>query len=168
LTQSLPLPFSKLGPPAESSAIARFEERWRVHVPEPYEAFLLRANGAELALPIFYYRRSPQGRLREGSIDVLLSIDHEDQFKDLGYYVDLYTQWRSRRIPYDLFPIGTDGGSNLILMGNDGPRLGQIFYWLHDFEASDGEPPTERNVYLVANSLDEFLTCLKPFLTTVK
>ncbi|HYV48591.1 MAG TPA: SMI1/KNR4 family protein [Myxococcaceae bacterium] len=165
--QRPPLPFSTLGPPLEPSVIDQFEAHWRVHIPDPYRAFLLRANGAELALPIFHYRRSPQGRIREGSIHALFSINHENAMMDLGEHVHTYIVW-SRRIPYDLFPIGTDTGSNLILMGDVGPRLSQIFYWIHDFEASDGEPPTERNVYPVSNSLDEFLASLKPFLTTVK
>ncbi len=137
-----------------------------MHIPEPYKGFLLRSNGAELALPIFHYRHSPQGRVREGSIEALFSIDHENEMMDLGDHVYTYMVW-ARRIPYDLFPIGTDFGSNLILMGDEGPRLGQIFYWWHDWESSDGEPPTEENVYFVANTLDEFLASLKPFLMAV-
>jgi hypothetical protein len=166
LTQQPPPPFSKLGAPVEPSALARFEERWRCRIPDPYRAFLLRSNGAELALPIFYYRDRPQGRLREGSIEALFSIDHENEMMDLGGHVNTYMVW-ARRIPYDLFPVGTDFGSNLILMGGEGPRLGQIFFWDHDWEASDDEPPTEENVYFVANNLDEFLASLKPFLKPV-
>ena len=87
-----PLPFSALGPPLELSALVRFEEETRRRIPEPYRAFLLRANGAELALPIFHYRRSPQSRVLEGSIDTLLGIGLDDEFKDLGQAIKTYVE----------------------------------------------------------------------------
>jgi hypothetical protein len=85
---------------------------------------------------------------------------------DLGDHVYTYMVWE-RRVPYDLFPIGTDLGGNLILMGDEGPRHGRIFYWIHDFEGPSTEPPTEQAVFPVADSLDEFLASLKPFLRPV-
>jgi len=164
--QSLPLPFSKLCGPLEPATIARFEEETRRVIPGPYKAFLRRSNGAEMALPVFRYRAGSQGRVLEGSIDTLLGIDKENRFLDLRYFIETYVE--RNRIPEDLYPIGVNDGDDLILMGGEGSRFGQIFYWFHELESPLGQPPTERNVYLVADSLDEFLASLKPFLTTVK
>jgi hypothetical protein len=160
----LPLPFEELLPPVEPVELTRFEEKWRVRIPEPYKAFLLRSNGAQMALPVFYYRFN--GQVRRDGFQALLSINHEHEMRDLGHFVRIYIDWQ-RRIPEDLFPIGTDYGGNLILMGGDGPRSGKIFYWDHEGEPPEG-PPLERNVFLVADSLDEFLANLKPSLMPVE
>jgi hypothetical protein len=163
--QRLPLPFEELQPPVDPVVMAQFEEKWRVRIPEPYKVFLLRSNGAELALPVFHFRWND--RIRPGSLQALLTIGHKFEMRDLGHFVRMYIDWE-RRIPEDLFPIGTDDGGDLILMGGDGPRLGKVYYWDHNWESSNGEPPTERNVYFVADSLDEFLSNLKPSLMPVE
>ncbi len=143
--------------------IARFEAETGRPVPTPYKEFLLRSNGADLALPIFQYR--VMDRVREGGIDTLLAVNHADQFKDLGNFIRTYAD--QDRIPHDLYPIGVNDGDDLILMGGEGPRFGRIYYWFHELESPWDQPPTERNVFPVADSLDEFLAILKPFLRSV-
>jgi hypothetical protein len=77
-----------------------------------------------------------------------------------AYNLALYLEISQGRIPPDLFPIAIDVCGNLVLMGSDGPRAGKIYFWDHELEGPDGEPPTEENVYFIANSLDDFLSGL--------
>lgn len=76
------------------------------------------------------------------------------------------------RMPETLIPIGDDGGGNKICLGVSGEEKGKVFYWDHnnewdeeDYFEEEGEPmPPEmkfQNVYLVANSFEEFINQLK-------
>lgn len=157
---------TEIGPALTSAVISRFEGETGRPIPEPYRAFLLSVNGGQLpeTATVFRYRLS-NGRSVEGALRALLGIDAAHEFRDLRHHLEIYVV--PARIPRDLYPIGTDYGGNLILMGADGPRLGRIYFWEHELEASDGEPPTERNIFPLADSLESFLQGLKPLLAPV-
>lgn len=154
---------TEIGPPLTSEAISRFEQETKRPIPEPYKALLLRVNGGQLprTATVFQYRL-PTGRDVEGALRALLSIDASHEFRDLRRHLELYVV--PARIPIDLYPVGTDYGGNLVLMGGGGPRLGRIYFWEHELEALEDEPPTERNIFFLAENLESFLEGLKPLL----
>lgn len=76
------------------------------------------------------------------------------------------------RVPPDLVPIGNDGGASLFCIGISGERLGKIYCWTYEEEPLDAEtylkdfghemPESAKyaNVFLIANSFDEFWNSL--------
>jgi len=154
---------TEIGPPLTSEAISLFEQETKRPIPEPYKALLLRVNGGQLpgTATVFRYRL-PGGKEVEGALRALLGIDAPHEFRDLRHHLELYAA--PARIPMDLYPVGTDYGGNLVLMGFTGPRLGRMYFWEHELEAPEGEPPAERNVFFLAEDLESFLKGLKPLL----
>jgi len=83
-------------------------------------------------------------------------------------------QFYSGRIPETLVPIGDDGLGGQICLGIKGDQACKVYYWDNENEPLDEEDyladygrPREpevifQNVYLVANSFEEFLECLQP------
>jgi hypothetical protein len=39
-----------------------------------------------------------------------------------------------------------------------------MYFWEHELEAPEGEPPAERNVFFLAEDLESFLKGLRPLL----
>ena len=131
--------------------IAKFENRRGVRLPDGYKRFLLMYNG---------------GRPKPDAFDVP-DWPHENsglqRFFGIhpGRDYDLEHEWEdySDRVPGDLMPIACDSFGNVICLGIEGKRLGKIYFWDHEDELDeDGDFVKDyRNVYLLANSLDEFL-----------
>jgi hypothetical protein len=71
-----------------------------------------------------------------------------------------YARWRGQRVPADLLPIGRDPGGNLICISITGPNQGKIYFWDHEEEVEEGQPPGYDNVYFVAGSLPALLASL--------
>lgn len=77
------------------------------------------------------------------------------------------------RMPASVMPIADDGGAGQICLGIGGGEQGKIFYWdqqgeplsEEDYLDDFGEPrPAQalfENMYLIANSFDEFLQALR-------
>jgi hypothetical protein len=65
------------------------------------------------------------------------------------------------RIPKELIPIGCDGCGNQICLGVAGERYNKVYFWDHE-EEMDGEEtePWYDNIYLIANSFEEFINKL--------
>lgn len=87
---------------------------------------------------------------------------------DIGKKLQIY----KHRMPEGLIPIGDDGAGNQICLGVLGLEHGKVYYWDHhnewdedDYEEEHGTPmPPEgklRNMYLVADSFEEFIGRLK-------
>ena len=64
------------------------------------------------------------------------------------------------RMPEELVPIAHDPGGNQICIAVAGPKTGAVYFWDHEEEADDDETPGYDNVYLIANSFNEFLNSL--------
>lgn len=69
------------------------------------------------------------------------------------------------RMPTSLIPIGSDGGGNVVCLGIDGKHRCKIYYWDHNNEWDEDYLNIEKlsreglkfqNVYLIANSFEEF------------
>ena len=82
------------------------------------------------------------------------------------------------RMPDTVIPIGDDGGGNQICLGITGNEKDKVYYWDHnnewdeeDYLEDHGAPmPPEvkfQNVYLIAESFEDFIQRLEKFLGDV-
>jgi hypothetical protein len=146
------------GPRLQPREIEEFERETGHRIPEDYKRFLLKANGGEPELKAFTFHRT-NGREDEGAVWRFIGLN-DGREQDLKYFVRVFLD--GHRIPKDLFPIGNGGGGNLILMGASGRRAGHVYFWDHNWEAEEGDLPTDDNVYPVADSFESFLSSLRP------
>ena len=135
--------------------IKQFEKQAEVEFPEDYVEFLANSNGGEPKLSTFEYKLK-DGRVWTGGVRVFFGIDVDD-WEDIKHYYALYED----RIPKQMLPIANDDGGNLILLALGKQDKGKVYFWDHDEESEDDEPPTTDNIYFVANSFTEFLENLK-------
>jgi hypothetical protein len=66
------------------------------------------------------------------------------------------------RVPDGLLPIGTDPFGNVFCLGLGGAWRGKVWFWDHESEADEGEPPRVDNLSMVAASFTSFLAALRP------
>ena|SRR5689334_15991309 len=125
-------------------------------IPAPYRKFLLEHNGGRPEQSDFVMASKHRGKPREGTLKSFLGVNLSEETLDLSYVLDTFGD----RLPRWLFPIARDPGGSLIGIATDGANAGKVYFWDHEYEAGDGEPPTEDNLYLVADSLDKFLAKL--------
>ena len=89
-----------------------------------------------------------------------------------GYGLIKHIKTYMGRMPESLIPVGGDGFGNQICLCISGQQRGKVYWWDHenewdedDYEDDYGEPmPPEakfQNVYLVAESFDEFFRKLE-------
>ena len=132
------------------SEIARAETILRVVLPAAYKNFLRLHNGGR-PHPDSFPIENEQIRT-QGKIDFFLCV------KDGNLYN--LTTWVNRyktRVPKELIPVAIDPGGNLICLGVKGQYMEEVFFWDHENEAPEGEQAWFKNLYLVANSFDEFI-----------
>ncbi len=137
---------------ATEAVLLRCEERIGRPIPAAYRAFLRSNNGGRVVPSCFDYV-DREGK-SDSAVNDLLGVDagHES--------IDKYVATYAARIPSDLFPIADDPGGNLILIGAEGANAGKVFFWHHEFDEDEGEPPTYDNVFFIADSLEAFLASL--------
>lgn len=145
--------------PVTEQDIASVERRLGRSIPLAYRAFLLAHNGG---------RPQPSGFSsyeRDGSLHDQSVVDWFFGINTGTYHNDLeqrYTMVRERRVPANLFPIANDPGGNLICLSVEGTDIGTVYFWDHEFEASnDGDLLTYDNIFSIASNFDEFLDGLR-------
>lgn len=148
---------TRSGPALSEEDVAAFELRVGRSIPSPYRAFLLRHNGGYPDPSDFLVKGSGRGPDLMGTVEQFLGIGVEDEYAEIERYLSMYKD----RIPADYFPIAQDPGGNVICMATEGSDTGKIFFWDHEEEAEEGEPPTRQNLYQVAETLDAFLQQLR-------
>lgn len=138
------------GPITDESLVSSFERVIGFHLPNDYIEFLKSYNGGYPEPDAFYFSNCKDG----SSVDRFLSLGCE-KHHDLLRYFNTYKD----RIPAGFLPIAHDPGGNLILirLNDDFP---QIFFWDHEAEVDEGEVPSTKNMYIISNSLSEFLAGL--------
>jgi hypothetical protein len=124
-------------------------------LPLEYKQFLLISNGGWPAPDVF---EVPDWHGGGSVLDAFYGIHDGRKTERLDRALEVYDE----RIPADLIPIATDAFSNKICIGWKGEREGKIYFWDHEDELDeDGDFVQDyRNVFLVANSLQEFLDSL--------
>ncbi|ELZ8935263.1 SMI1/KNR4 family protein [Cronobacter dublinensis] len=137
--------------PAVDEAIADFEKRSKIILPDDYKDFLRKYNGGQPVPKSFrFYSNREDG----SSIDWFLSLG-KDKYSNLQKYYQNFKE----RIPAGFLPIAHDAGGNLIILANNEENTG-IYFWDHEYEADEGEVPTMDNVYFIAKSFSDFLKSL--------
>jgi hypothetical protein len=143
--------FEHYGPLSETT-LAEYENKWGCILPSDYRKFLLRFNGGYPEPDAFRFRNNSTRSL----VDRFLGI-HDREHSNLLKYLNTYTI----RLPKNLFPVAHDPGGNLICLSVKGETTGKVYFWDHENEADEGEEPDYRNVYLIADTFDEFLAGLQ-------
>jgi hypothetical protein len=137
--------------PTDETAVATLETAIGTDLPSGYRRFLLTYNGGKPKPNIFFISA-------EEGTDILRAFLG---LSDSGYYqlVEHYEDYLGR-IPKNFLPIGVDTMVNLVCLSVAGDDYGKVYFWDHDREVTEGEPDY-RNVYLLAESFDEFLSKLR-------
>ena len=137
-------------PPLQEVDIVGVERRLGIHLPSDYRSFLLTHNGGYPEPSVFTISRGVSGEL--GVVNRFYGIWKEKEY-DLLSEVETF----QGRMPANLLPIACDPGGNQICLSVSGSDRGKVYFWFHEEEADEGEPPTYDNVYFVANSFGELL-----------
>jgi hypothetical protein len=136
--------------------LKHFEARLGATLPEDYASFLLQFNGGEPTPKWFVIRGSDEG----SSVDLFFSLGGSSDV-DLEQEIRIY-KGETARIPPQTIPVAQDPFGNLILVSLKGSDRGSVYFWDHEEEPDPNEDIVEyENVYLLANSFDEFLGRLK-------
>jgi hypothetical protein len=77
----------------------------------------------------------------------------QEEYNDLLIHAKVF----DNGVPPELLPVGRDPFGNLICLAVSGLNRGKVYWWFHEEEADEGEPPTYDNVYFVANSFSDLL-----------
>lgn len=173
--------FIPFDPPYASPAltpqdIARWETIINAQFPKQYREYLLHCNGGEMRISknhkesvdcyAFTIKWKPEMQgLTPGSLlgqffmiqDIPTGKPHFTMTFDYNYNC-----WKDF-LPSDTFPIATDPGGNLILIGLKGESAGKIYYWLFETANAVETPETAAYVYLgeIADSFADFILSLK-------
>jgi len=128
--------------------IRTLEFKLSLLLPKDYKAFLLANNGGRPepdAFPILNFENNPKDAIAD-----FFGIDQELETDNIEWN---YTVLKGR-IPNHLLPIADTGSGDLICLSLSGIDKGKVYFWDHEGEH---EPPTYDNVYLIADSFEEFL-----------
>jgi len=159
---ALPLPVS-------DEQLDKFEMELGFPLPADYREFLQDYSGYGFSNPVFPVVEN--GRLTTETVFAFYdaspvmyqaSIENYDPDSDtVSLYLGLALVRSMMGVkeigwPPELLPIACDMGGNQICLALSGLRPGAIFFWVNaPGEGSD-------NIYLVANSFDEFIHLLRP------
>jgi SMI1 / KNR4 family (SUKH-1) len=139
------------GPQLNENKIAKAESRLGLSIPPAYRRFLMTHNGGHPD-PSDFKMTTPRGR-EVVSVRTFLGIDMPEETFGLDYVIETFKD----RLPRGLFPVARDPGGNIIALATEGENAGKVYFWDHEGEADEGEPPSEDNLNLVSDSFDSFL-----------
>ena len=131
----------------DDAELDRLEQDLGGRLPHGYRRFLKECGGTGLEGGAVF----PSPGRRQGRIAAFYGLGgeprHDLRTRTFGSYAG--------RIPDETVPIG-ESEDDLVLLGFDGARSGQVFTWFHDLAQ------TPEDINLVADSFEGFLTLLKP------
>lgn len=132
-------------PPARLELIHRLETRIGRPLPASYREYLLEQDGGRLAL------NTEVVKTVFGLGDV---PDWANLWKKLGTY--------DNRVPSWLLPVAQDEYGNLFAVSLRDRDSGSVWFWDHEEEADEDEPPTGDNLSYRAADWQSFLAGLEP------
>lgn len=140
--------------PATPERVAAFEDRIGHALPDDYRRFLLTDNGGQPERPVFAVPPDHWDVLR-----YLPGLHDGPYYHNLEYPLRTYRD--EGRMPPELIPIGSDPFGNWICLGVAGEPRGRVYFWEHEAEADEDEPPTWDNLRRLADSFTEFVAGLR-------
>lgn len=139
--------FQTRGRPVRQDALADLETSIG-SLPDDYRNFLSEGDGARLVQFNTVFG-SEFGGVRE----IFAVADRDGSYRKLPDVLRTY----ANRVPPGFLPIADDQAGNLFCIALMEPNRGEIYFWDHDFEAEEGEEPTQDNMHRVARSLMDLL-----------
>jgi hypothetical protein len=139
--------------------IERAERELGRQIPSAYREFLRKYNGGHPSPSDFKMAGIRKGTTQIASVKSFLGINTPVETLNLNYVMETF----QGRVPAGFFPIARDPGGNLIGIGDFGLRPGKVYFWDHEREAEEGEPPVDTNMYLVSDSFEAFIEGLGEF-----
>ncbi|MDN8593526.1 SMI1/KNR4 family protein [Chryseobacterium mucoviscidosis] len=134
--------------PITLKEINEFQRKFNLNFTEQYIKFLLESNGGDPS-PSMFKISDEQGA---GVLNIFYGIG--DMYSNLEEYIDIYEY----RLPTGFIPIGNDPSGNVICLGLNEKYYNNIYFWDHEQESEN--PDDMRNMYFLANDLNEFLDSL--------
>jgi hypothetical protein len=138
--------YLRLSGPTPPELIQQLERRIGRSLPTAYREFLLKHDG---------------GRLDSNgdAADVIFSLGPvESETSGIWYNLDNY----AGRAPSWLLPVASDEYGNLFAISVRDEDDGSVWFWDHEREAEEDEPPTEENLTYRAKDWQAFLDSLEP------
>jgi hypothetical protein len=142
------------GDPPSEREVRRVEKRIG-NLPPRYREYLLRSNGGKSGEDC-----KVEFQLADESESVMLGLLYGISSNRPG--VDLLASYESEAddLPKEFLPIGEDPGGNLLLVRVEGKERDAIYFW--DCRTEIFLKRYGRNVFRVADNIDDFLSSLRP------
>lgn len=131
--------------PAPPERLAELERRIGRPLPAAYREHLLQQDG---------------GRLSENNdaAKIVFGVGNVPDWASMWRKLDTY----AGRVPGWLLPAASDEYGNLFAVSVRDDDEGSVWFWDHEAEADEGEPPTEENLEYRAKDWPTFLAQLQP------
>jgi len=131
--------------------LERFEADRGVGLPADYRSFLLAGDGA------VFCDHNRFAETKVSGIDILFAVKDEA----IGSFsLAEINDVLAGRVPADFLTIGRDWVGNMICLGVHGDHTGQVWWWDHERESDEDEPPTTDNLTMLAESFAHFIAGL--------
>ncbi|HEX3624544.1 MAG TPA: SMI1/KNR4 family protein [Verrucomicrobiae bacterium] len=121
-------------------------------LPNDYKDFLKQDNGGR-PKPNKFEFATRSGKTEESTVHYFFALWDQR----VGNLKKNFERYR-RRLPSGFLPIGLDPFGNVIAIHIFGEKSGKIYFWDHEKES---DLPSLNNMFLIANSFDEFVQHLK-------
>jgi cell wall assembly regulator SMI1 len=132
-------------PPASPAAVDRLEQRIGRALPPPYRNHLLQQDGGRMDNNDRY-------------VHTVFSVCAVKPIASIFSRLDTF----AGRVPAWLLPVARDEGGNLFALSLRDDDYGTVWFWDHEYEADEGEDPTEDNITQVGENWDRFIQSLNP------
>ena len=141
----MPAVYVEREPPTTLELTERLEEQIGRALPESYRDYLLSQDGGWL----------------DGNSEAVKNVF------GLGEVPKSASMWRmlrtyAGRVPTWLLPVADDEYGNLFAVSLRPEDKGSVWFWDHEGEADEGEPPREDNLTYKAEDWPSFLNGLQP------
>jgi hypothetical protein len=132
--------------PAPAEAIERLERQAGQPLPADYRAYLGQHDG---------------GRLQDNNeaLNEVFGVGPDTpEWASMWKKLDLYAD----RVPKWLLPVASDAFGNLFALSLRDQDKGSVWFWDHEREADEDEPPADDNIEYRSASWRAFLDSLQP------
>ena len=147
-------------PAVSDTELDALQKRLGIELPEDYRRFLCEHNGGRPVPKTFSF---VEGKAPTQSNVAWFLAVYDGRGENFEMTFRTF-KVRSRRLPENLVPMARDPFGNLICMSFSGTDKGAIYFWDHEKETRKAD---YRNCYLIAKSLEEFLSSLHELTDTV-
>jgi cell wall assembly regulator SMI1 len=132
-------------PPASRELVDRLEKRLGRNLPNDYRNYLLEQDG---------------GRLdnNSGAVNTVFGLGEVPDWANMWSILTTFED----RLPAWLLPVARDEYGNLYAVSLRDVDSGSVWFWDHEEEADEGEPPTEENIEWKSPNWQAFIESLQP------